>query len=75
MDTAKKSFCLLHRFLIGMVIVSMWSKNRPQRDQHPWHAQTAPEGYYPLEAVDFLGRPLTFCQATQVVYLHGSQYY
>lgn len=60
MNTAKKVMVYLVGFMLGLVIVSMWSKNRPQREAHPWHAQTAPEGYYPLQVTDFHGRRLTF---------------
>jgi iron complex transport system substrate-binding protein len=47
-------------FVLGTLIVLSFQRNREPREPHPWHAQTAPEGYYPLEAEDAYGRSLTF---------------
>jgi iron complex transport system substrate-binding protein len=48
-------------FVLGCGILWLLP-DRPKRQdaQHPWHAQTAPEGYYPLTITDDAGRTLTF---------------
>jgi iron complex transport system substrate-binding protein len=44
-------------FALGcLILFSLPREKRQQPKAHPWHAQTAPEGTYPLEVVDDLGR-------------------
>lgn len=43
-------------FLLGCLIVFSLKSRREPREPHPWHAQTAPEGYYPLRITDDFGR-------------------
>jgi len=44
---------------LGLLIVNFIARNRPERGEHPWHAQTAPEGYYPRTFTDDVGRAVT----------------
>lgn len=46
-------------FALGCVILIGILRNREPRELHPWHAQTAPDGYYPLEVTDAYGRTMT----------------
>lgn len=43
-------------FLLGCLILFLLPERKGSREPHPWHAQTAPEGTYPLEVVDDYGR-------------------
>lgn len=43
-------------FLLGCLILFLLPERKISREPHPWHAQTAPEGTYPLEVVDDYGR-------------------
>lgn len=44
--------------LIGVMILTVMPRKGP-KEPHPWHEQTAPEGYYPLTLRDDLGREIT----------------
>jgi iron complex transport system substrate-binding protein len=43
-------------FVLGCLILFLLPERKISREPHPWHAQTAPEGTYPLEVVDDYGR-------------------
>ena len=44
-------------FSLGVLILFLIPRGEKRdRGVHPWHAQTAPEGTYPMEVVDDLGR-------------------
>lgn len=43
-------------FVLGCLILFLLPKREISREPHPWHAQTAPEGTYPMEVVDDYGR-------------------
>lgn len=44
---------------LGMLILAVFPK-KPDSKEHPWHSQTAPDGYYPIQFIDDYGRELTF---------------
>jgi|GEM_PF-1208904 len=44
--------------LLGMMILTVMPRKEP-KEPHPWHEQTAPDGYYPLTFTDDYGRELT----------------
>ena len=43
-------------FVLGCLILWMIPREEKRPEQHPWHAQTAPAGTYPLRLEDDLGR-------------------
>lgn len=43
-------------FVLGCLILVVLPREEKRPQRHPWHAQTAPEGTYPMELVDDLGR-------------------
>lgn len=45
--------------LLGLLILRLVPRD-DRGDVHPWHAQTAPEGMYPLEVEDDYGRRVAF---------------
>lgn len=45
--------------LLGLVILSLIPRNGEEGEEHPWHEQTAPEGYYPQSWEDDFGREIT----------------
>lgn len=52
----RKWIAYLIGFALGCVILVGILRNREPRAPHPWHAQTAPEGTYPLTVTDAYGR-------------------
>lgn len=52
-------FCV-GAFLGMAILLIMPRPDRSERPRHPWHAQTAPEGYYPQSAEDGFGRSIQF---------------
>lgn len=56
MSRQQKVLAYIAGVVVGCLIL-MAIPREPARPQvHPWHAQTAPEGTYPMEVVDDLGR-------------------
>ena len=43
-------------FVLGCLILAVIPREREAPKKHPWHAQTALEGTYPMEVVDDMGR-------------------
>lgn len=60
MSKGHKIFIYAVGFLLGSMVVLSFQRNREPREPHPWHAQTAPDGYYPLTVEDALGRSVSF---------------
>lgn len=57
MPSWQKLLVYLAGFLIGCVLVALLPiGERPPPRAHSWHAQTAPDGYYPFAFTDDLGR-------------------
>lgn len=56
MSGRDKVLTYLVGFGIGCVILMLLPRGEKQPDQHPWHKQTAPDGTYPMEVTDDLGR-------------------
>lgn len=46
-------------FALGCMVLMMIPREKDRPKQHPWHAQTALEGTYPLSITDEAGRPVT----------------
>lgn len=44
--------------VLGVLILRVVPRKERGEDLHPWHAQTAPEGTYPLEVTDDYGRTI-----------------
>lgn len=47
-------------FVLGCLILALIPREEKQPQRHPWHAQTAVEGTYPMTLTDDLGRTVTF---------------
>jgi iron complex transport system substrate-binding protein len=60
MTKGRKVLVYLTGFAIGCAILMMMPREDRAGKRHPWHDQTAPEGTYPLEVVDDLGRTVRF---------------
>lgn len=59
---AKKLFVFLLGAALGTLILQLIPREKEKRGPHPWHAQTAPEGTYPLNVVDDFGREVTISE-------------
>jgi len=44
---------------LGCLVLAILPREEKQPQRHPWHAQTAPEGTYPLTLTDDSGREVT----------------
>ena len=60
MNKQRKIIAYATGVVLGCLILSLLPKEDAKPQQHPWHAQTAPEGTYPLTVQDSLARTLTF---------------
>jgi iron complex transport system substrate-binding protein len=47
-------------FALGCLVLALIPREKPAPREHPWHAQTAMEGTYPMEVTDDAGRELQF---------------
>jgi iron complex transport system substrate-binding protein len=47
-------------FVLGCLILALIPREEKKPQRHPWHAQTAVEGTYPMTVTDDLGRRVTF---------------
>lgn len=56
MSRNQKVLVFVTGFLLGCLILALLPRERFQPREHPWHLQTAPEGTYPMEVEDDLGR-------------------
>ncbi len=45
--------------LLGFLILMVLPREEKQPKRHPWHAQTAPDGTYPMTLTDDMGREVT----------------
>jgi len=59
MSRGQKVMVYVMGFLLGLLVLAVL----PEREgvharEHPWHAQTAPDGYYPLTVTDDHGREI-----------------
>lgn len=43
---------------LGCAVLALFP-DKPETGEHPWHAQTAPDGYFPLTVEDDYGRSVT----------------
>lgn len=59
MPTRQKVIIYLIGVVLGLIILSIIPRQSREGREHPWHAQTAPEGYYPLQTEDYWKRPIT----------------
>lgn len=55
----KKVFIYLTGVVLGILILQVIPREEKTEREHPWHAQTAPEGAYPMTLVDDFGREVT----------------
>ena len=46
-------------FALGCLILAVIPREQSQPKRHPWHEQTAPDGTYPMEVVDDMGRTVS----------------
>jgi iron complex transport system substrate-binding protein len=53
-----KILAYLTGFVLGCLILLAIPREKKQPRVHPWHEQTAPLGYYPLEVTDDYGREI-----------------
>lgn len=60
MSMKKRLFIFGIGFMLGCGILFVLPRPNRDREPHPWHAQTAPDGYYPLVATDAHGREVRF---------------
>lgn len=58
MPLRQKIIVYLIGVAIGIVILTLIPRQPREGREHPWHAQTAPEGYYPLSLTDYWNRPV-----------------
>lgn len=56
MNRQQKILAYATGFVLGCLILMALPREEKKSGPHPWHAQTAPEGTYPLEIEDDLGR-------------------
>ena len=56
MTRSNKVLAYATGFLLGLLVLSLIPREKEQPRRHPWHAQTAPEGTYPMVLQDDLGR-------------------
>ncbi|MFO7725124.1 MAG: ABC transporter substrate-binding protein [Oceanipulchritudo sp.] len=56
MNRQQKILAYATGFVLGCLILMALPRGEKASGSHPWHAQTAPEGTYPRELVDDLGR-------------------
>jgi iron complex transport system substrate-binding protein len=47
-------------FVLGCLVLAVIPREKPAPKEHPWHAQTAMEGTYPMEVTDDAGRVVNF---------------
>lgn len=59
MSKGRKILVYAMGFILGCLILLAIPRQKAQPKQHPWHAQTAPEGSFPVTIVDDLGRSVT----------------
>jgi len=59
MPAGQKVFIYILGVLLGILILKVIPRNETSDEPHPWHAQTAVEGSYPMAIVDDLGREMT----------------
>lgn len=61
MSTRQRVVVFAIGVILGIVLLSLMPRpDRAERPRHPWHEQTAPEGYYPLTMRDGFGREVEF---------------
>ena len=58
----RKIFIYLVGVVIGIVLLQLMPREKGTREEHPWHAQTAPEGAFPLVVTDDYGREVTLAK-------------
>ncbi len=56
MNRQQKILAYATGFVLGCLILMALPRGEKASGSHPWHAKTAPEGTYPRELVDDLGR-------------------
>jgi iron complex transport system substrate-binding protein len=57
MNRQQKILTYLVGFVLGcLILFAIPRQDRDKPKEHPWHAQTAPDGYYPIEITDDYGR-------------------
>jgi iron complex transport system substrate-binding protein len=57
MSRQQKILTYLVGFVLGcLILLALPRDEQDQPKRHPWHAQTAPEGTYPMEVTDDFGR-------------------
>jgi iron complex transport system substrate-binding protein len=57
MSRQQKILTYLVGFVLGcLILLALPREKQDQPKRHPWHAQTAPEGTYPMEVTDDFGR-------------------
>jgi len=59
MSKGQKFLTYATGFVLGCLILMLIPRKESQQKEHPWHAQTSPEGNYPMTLVDDLGREVT----------------
>lgn len=57
MSTRQRVIVFAIGVILGITLLSLMPRpDRSDRPRHPWHEQTAPDGYYPLTVKDGFGR-------------------
>ncbi len=57
MSTRQRVIVFAIGVVLGITLLSLMPRpDRSERQRHPWHEQTAPDGYYPLTVKDGFGR-------------------
>ncbi|MFP4282304.1 MAG: ABC transporter substrate-binding protein [Opitutales bacterium] len=59
---AEKIFIYLVGVVLGLFILQLMPRKERSNEPHPWHAQTAPEGTYPLTVTDDYGREVELAE-------------
>lgn len=59
MNRQQKILAYATGFVLGCLVLMVLPRENESRGPHPWHAQTAPEGTYPMRVTDDLGREVT----------------
>ncbi len=60
MSTYQKVLVYLIGVVLGLIILTLIPRPERETREHPWHAQTAPEGTYPLSYTDHYDRTVEF---------------
>lgn len=55
----QKVLVFLVGVVLGTLILQLIPRKEEKKETHPWHAQTAPEGAYPMTIEDDFGRTVT----------------